>query len=221
MIRLQTTFVSGAGGFPGKERLTYTQLKRNDVAAVYERSRNGKVYDHEVFLIKVKKAGTYKLPNGKVQVLEEDKEQYPSSSQFGLSAWSGGLGFVMHRFYELTHGKVKEIVDETGAAEDGEDVDDEGNAPVEASPEPSEPPPVTTGDAPKRGRGRPRKTEKVVLNLPDVEFSVKELAELNAVQYVTAYQFVKENVESGHIKTTREERRAARGPMTQLFEKVA
>lgn len=219
MIRLRTKFVSGAGGFTGKDRLTYTQLKRNDVAAVYERSRDGKVYDYEVFLIKVKKAGTYKLPNGKVQVLEEDTEQYPSSSQFGLSAWSSGLGFAMHRFHELTHGKVKEIVDEAGVT--AEDEEDEGGTPVNTSPEPSEPSPVASGDAPKRGHGRPRKTEKVVLNLPDVEFSVKELAELNKVQYVTAYQFVKEEMETGHVKTTREERRAARGPMTQLFKKVA
>lgn len=67
------------------------------------------------------------------------------------------------------------------------------------------------------GRGRPR-VALPVLTIPETEFSVKELAASNNVEYVIAYQFVKANPDK--IKKTREERRAAKGPMTSLFAKA-
>ncbi len=83
MIQLETTFVSGEGGF-SQDLLTYTQVKRTDKVALYERSRDGSVKDYEVFIIKVD-------PKGKKifdQVLEDDREKYPSNNSFGFTAWS-------------------------------------------------------------------------------------------------------------------------------------
>lgn len=193
------------------------QVKRSDKNAIYKvtEERTGVVTGYEVFRIKVDPKGKQVFD----AVLEDDVEKYPVANNFGKSAW-----FVPNLTTAETYfNRLEGGLDVYGGASVAEhlDDDDEGGTPVETSPEPSEPSPVASGDAPKRGRGRPRKTEKVLLKLPDVEFSVKELAELNRVQYVTAYQFVKEEMENGQVKTTREERRAARGPMTQLFAKVA
>jgi hypothetical protein len=83
MIKLETKFVSGDGGF-SQDPLTYTQIKRTDTVALYERSRDGRAMDFEVFIVKVD-------PKGKqifATVLEDDREKYPSSGVFGFSAWS-------------------------------------------------------------------------------------------------------------------------------------
>lgn len=95
MIKLETTFVSGEGGF-SQDPLTYTQLKRTEKVAIYERSRNGSVKDYEVFFIKVD-------PKGKKifqQVLEDDREKYPSNNSFGFTAWSFNSKVAAMRRYE-------------------------------------------------------------------------------------------------------------------------
>lgn len=217
MIKLPEQKRWSGDGWGSNPRLL-VQIKRSEKNAIYKvtEEKTGKVTGYEVFKIKIDPKGKQVFD----AVLEEDTEKYPTANNFGKSAWTlPNLATAELFFDRLEIGM--DVYGGASVAEHSEDEDDDGGTPVEASPEPSEPPPVTAGDAPKRGRGRPRKTEKVVLNLPDVEFSVKELAELNKVQYVTAYQFVKEEMETGHVKTTREERRAVRGPMTQLFKKVA
>lgn len=217
MIRLpEQKRWSGDGWGPNPRLLI--QVKRSEKNAIYKvtEEKTGTVTGYEVFRIKID-------PKGKKvfdAVLEEDTEKYPTANNFGKSAWVVPNLITAEAFFERLERGV-DVYGDGAALSIENDEDDEGGTPVETTPEPSEPPPASSGDAPKRGRGRPRKTEKVVLNLPDVEFSVKELAEMNRVQYVTAYQFVKEEMESGHIKTTREERRATRGPMTQLFAKIA
>lgn len=102
MIKLEVKFVSGEGGF-ASDPLTYTQLKRTDKVALYERSRDGKVKDYEVFFIKVDPKGkVQKFPNGVTKVLEDDREKYATSSQFGFIAWSfNSLGAAERRFEEL------------------------------------------------------------------------------------------------------------------------
>lgn len=83
MIKLELEFVSGDGGFSA-DPLTYKQLARTENTAIYERSRDGKVKDYEVFRIKILPKGTqvFKI------ITEDDQEKYPSTGQFGLSAWS-------------------------------------------------------------------------------------------------------------------------------------
>lgn len=88
MIKLTEKFTSGTGGFI-TEPLDYRQVKRTDKAAIYERSRNGQVYDYEVFLIKIDPKGkVQKFPNGTTNILEDDTEKYPSNNQFGRIAWA-------------------------------------------------------------------------------------------------------------------------------------
>jgi len=64
------------------------------------------------------------------------------------------------------------------------------------------------------------KAEKKSIILPVAEFSVKEIAEQNKVEYPIAFVFVKEQVAAGTVKPTRKERRAARGKETQLYQKI-
>ena len=52
------------------------------------------------------------------------------------------------------------------------------------------------------------------------KFSTKELAETNNCEYITASLWIKESVKSGVIKSAGQERRQAKGKLTNLFEKV-
>lgn len=64
---------------------TFTCVKRNDKAAIYERtSPDGGFPAWEVFAIKVVKAGT-KLPDG--NKVTESYEKYPTKNSFGRWAW--------------------------------------------------------------------------------------------------------------------------------------
>jgi hypothetical protein len=83
MKTLQKQFESGDGGFSANP-LTYRQINRTNTVAMYERSREGKILDYEVFLVKVKKKGTRIFK----QILDDDVEHYPSNEQFGKIAWS-------------------------------------------------------------------------------------------------------------------------------------
>lgn len=105
MISLETTFISGDGGYsqsPGP--LTYKQVARTDSVAVYQRFyADGRPKDFEVFRIRVTPKGTeQKFPNGVVKVVEDDTEHYPSTGQFGKIAWSFGNEIAaMRRFEQL------------------------------------------------------------------------------------------------------------------------
>lgn len=108
MIKLDTQFVSAAGGF-GNDPLTYNQIARTDKIALYERSRDGKIVDYEVFQIKITPKGRInKFPNGTTSVVEDDTEMYPGSSAFGRSAWSfGGKPGALTRFQKLCSESVE------------------------------------------------------------------------------------------------------------------
>lgn len=102
MIELKQEFVSGDGGF-SQEPLTYKQIKRTKLVAVYERSRNGKIKDYEVFYVRTNPKGmVQKFPGGVEKVLEDDTEKYPSTGVFGKIAWSiNNLGYALVKFEEL------------------------------------------------------------------------------------------------------------------------
>lgn len=95
MIKLETTFVSGEGGF-STDPLTYTQLARTENTAIYERSRSGSVKDYEVFRIKILAKGT-KIFDA---ITEDDQEKYPGTSQFGFIAWSFNQRLAAMKRYE-------------------------------------------------------------------------------------------------------------------------
>ena len=67
----------------------------------------------------------------------------------------------------------------------------------------------------------PRATSKKDLVLLDGDFSCRELGEKNGVEYAVANQFLKAQLAAGVVHPTREERRNPKGPMTQLFSKIA
>jgi hypothetical protein len=84
MIKLETEFKSGEGGY-SSDPLTYTQVIRNEWFAVYCRSKsNGRPKDWETIIIKVSPKG-HKIFK---KVYLDDTEEYPSTGQFGSKAWS-------------------------------------------------------------------------------------------------------------------------------------
>lgn len=113
MIALEKEFVSGEGGFSA-EPLTYKQVKREGLVAVYERSRDGKVKDYEVIIIRVDPKGkVFKFPGGVVKTLDDDKENYPSTGQWGKVAWScGSLDNALRRFERVQREALTPEVEE-------------------------------------------------------------------------------------------------------------
>lgn len=104
MIKLETQFTSGDGGF-STDPLNYNQVQRTDKVALYSRSRDGRTMDYEVFFIKVEPKGKVtKFPGGVVKVAPDDKELYPSTGQFGKIAWTcGDLARAKKKFNELVN----------------------------------------------------------------------------------------------------------------------
>jgi len=198
MIKLETQFVSGAGGF-AQEPLTYTQIATNDTAAVYERSRDGKVKDYEVFLHKVTPKGfVQKFPNGKVNVIEDDTQTYPSSEQFGKRAWAfhgtKAKEAAMTKFNELTN---------------------KANNPVVTSVKST--PYVKTGG--KRGRVA---VVRPSVKLPNVaSFTMNDLLKINSsYQQPNMYQAVKKMIGDGQLKAVGVVEKAGKGKKPVLYAAV-
>jgi hypothetical protein len=204
MKTIEPVFAKNANGC-GK--MTFTQVKKGTNPAgrnvyIYRRDRmNGDFFSYELFIAMVKKAGTYKVPTKKGQpqkyiTYDEDFEQYPGASLFGRIGWEiKTLPWAEHRFQELT----ATVIDVPDTDEEDDD--------SEETPESTEP----------KHRGRPKKVLPE-FKIPEGEFSVKELAASNGTEYVTAYQFMQQN--TNLFVPTRTERRAARGPETQLYKKA-
>ena len=165
MITLETEFASSAGGFLN-EPLTYKQVVRSSVAAVYVRSRDGIIKDYEAFTIRIDPKGkVQKFPNGVVKVIEDDTENYPSTGQFGISAWTyKNKGAALAKFEALNNESTE---DKTASVKE--------------------------------------------MLIPVKEFTVKELAEFNQVEYPIAAIFVRESLAVGKIQFLRAERRNLTG----------
>ena len=142
----------------------------------------------------MKKAGTYPFPNGRTITYEEDFEEYPGASKFGFSAWFfDTLPLAEQRFQDIVAGTMdlKEV---------------ESNE----VPESLEP----------KHHGRSR-IERPALLIPVGEFSTKELAEQNSVEYSIACMCLKDLEMANLVMRTRTEKRnAGRGKPTQLFAKI-
>jgi hypothetical protein len=178
--------------------VTQTQVKRTDTVALYKITlKNGAPGGYEVFMVKIVEGGT-PLPGG--GDVEESYEQYPTANRFGRTAWHiGSLEYAEKVYGNLVAGRKSSDCD----------TDAEGEDATEVSTEPRV--------AGQRGR---TKGPRPQLTVPVMEFSVKELAELNKVEYTVASIFVKESVESKTIKFVRPERRASRGKETNIYAKV-
>ena len=121
----------------------------------------------------------------------EDREVYPSANSFGKTGWApGSLWHAMKIYNELVTGKIEPV--------EGEDTEDAPEVPTVK---------------------REKKTPKV-LTIPVAEFSCKELAASNQVEYPEAFIFLKSAVDLGTVKFVREERRNVKGKPTKIFTKV-
>jgi hypothetical protein len=162
--------------------------QNNKHVYIYERIKsNGQLFGYEVFIPSITKAGTVqKFPNGVTRTIEEDTENYPGASVFGISAYFCSTLDKANKYYE----KLMMDVQEPPHVEE-----------IELEIKPKKP-----------------KTERAPLNMPAGEFSVKELAEQNGVDYPIAFLFIKEQEAAGTVERTRTERRAAKGKETQLFK---
>ena len=78
---------------------------------------------------------------------------------------------------------------------------------------------VNEPTAPKR-RGR-QKGPRPVLTVPIGEFSTKELAEQNKVEYPIAVVFINEAIDAKTIQFSRSERRNPKGQLTNLYIAIA
>jgi len=188
-------------GFGATDAVTLKQIKRTPSdaphpAALYERyKKNGMLEGYEVFIIKIVKAGTPQLGGGFVK---EDYEVYPRSNSFHSIAWQPDNLNTAEKYYEnLINGNRPR--DAVAEIEDNDETEGQTVPVVHVT-----------------------KVQKPVadLTLPEGEFSTKELAEKNGVDYSIAYLFLKAGLASNKVKPTREERRASRGKATQLFSKV-
>ena len=170
MIFLKKQFSSGAGGF-SQEPLTYTLITRNNIAAVYERSRNGKIRDYEVFKIKVIPKGTVifnSVPSS------DDEERYPSTGDFGKIAWSFhgqcAKDAAIKKFHEISELKEKN-------------------------------PKIKTWQ------------------IPDKDFTINDVAALNNSNYISASNFVKENLNKT-LAFAYEKRLNVKGKASKFYKKI-
>jgi hypothetical protein len=132
----------------------------------------------------------------------EPAETYPCSSQWGSYGWTyRDLYSAELRFSKLVKGEIK--IDSVSVVE------------VETD----EPEPVESVKVAGPGRGHPR-GEHPVLVIPDGEFSTKELAESNKMDYPYTAVFIREQIAAGKIKMTRKERRNGSRKPTNLYSKI-
>ena len=62
--------------------------------------------------------------------------------------------------------------------------------------------------------------DKIVFVLPDKDFTVNDVAELNKSNYISAANFVKTEIAAARVKLVREERRNVKGQMTKIYGKM-
>ncbi len=196
-----------------KKGFRLKQLWRDGDVAVFHKVRvesanTGKPFDAGFETVVIGRHNGYELGGVKI----EPAETYPGDSQWGTKGWSYTNLWAAECKYNSLRGKPLPIETEIEAEIEHLEknfVECEGHT-VEN----------TITDIPTGHRGRPR-VERPNLLIPGGEFSVKDLAEQNKTEYSIAFVFIKEKEQAGLIKRTREERRAARGKMTQLFAKVS
>jgi hypothetical protein len=189
---LETVKIWTGDGLGSAAAVTLTQLKRTDTVALYQRTqKNGQPGGYEVFIVNIIKAGT-PLPGG--GVVEESYEQYPTANRFGRIAWApGSLARAEKIYANLLEGRKPG---------DGDGVEDDE---VEPSNEP---------------KVKRVKKELTNLTLPNMSFTVNELAEQNKVDYPIAFQFIKLAITENKVKFIRTERRNAKGKESNIYEKV-
>lgn len=189
MIKLETDFVSGDGGFSSNP-LTYKQIIRNDHFAMYERSRDGKISDYEVFKITISKKGT----NIFNTILEDDTERYPSTEKFGKSAWSiKSYNKAMDKFNTLTNQETMNNTQNT-----------ETNNNMNTTPTPA-----------KRGRKSPMRN---ITYPTGKQFTMAEVVKLNPeYSHPVLYIQIQKDIQANKVKKIGVVETSARGKKPVIY----
>lgn len=181
-----------------KSGFRFHQLKRDGDTAIFHKvAIKGNVhpatYDAGFEVVKIGRHDGYELAG----IAIEPAETFPGSEQWGISGWTYKNLFAAEQRYDSILGKISISL-------------------VDSEPDDPE---INESTLPSIHRGRPRRN-KITLVLPPGEFSTKDVAELNTVDYADAVFFLKDKIASGAVKSVREERRAPRGPMTKIFSVI-
>lgn len=195
MIKLEIEFVCGSDGF-SSDPLTYKQIIRNENFAMYERSRDGKVHEYEVFKITFTKKGT-KLFN---TVIEDDTERYPSAEKFGRTAWSiKSYDKAMQKFNDLTN-KYNNMNNETQNTDNTNDV-------------------TTTPTTPKRGRRAA--AHNIIYPSNQKQFTMADLRKSNpGLSQPVLYIHIQKDIQANKVKKIGVVETSARGKKPVIYALV-
>lgn len=174
----------------------FTQIKRSDKAALYQRTRlDGTIHSFEVFKIKVVLKGA-PLPNNKF--VEEDYESYPGKYSFGKTAYScKTLDQAEERYEELN-----------------------GGDPVAPDSTPSEVDEAGSEPKPKISR-KPIDRSKIKLPSKGDKFKMKNVAEMNPdISVSSLYNHIRDMVNNNQCKVAGKVIIAGHKKPTLLYELI-
>jgi hypothetical protein len=196
----------------------YNQLYREGDFAIFHMvaekgTLHQKSFDCGFEVVIIKRHDGYELAGTKI----EPAEVYPGTSQWGSYGWTyRDLYHAELKFQELVTGKIPVDENPVEIETESENELQEESGKIRQDPAKTTVP-DTAGTPSVKHRGRP-KVDRPSLLIPVGEFSTKELAEFNKVDYPIAAVFMKENPTA--IKFVRSERRNAKGKPTNLFTKA-
>lgn len=177
--------------------------RENDVAIYHKVALKGvhhpADFDSGFETVRIGRHDGYEIAGVRV----EPAETLPGNEQWGVKGWSYPTLFSAESKFEELLGRSTPV--QTSDDIEGEDCSETSE--VSSLPRASG----------QRGRVR---GERPQLTVPETEFTVKELAELNKVEYPVAFTFIKEATEAKTIQFLRTERRNAKGKESSIFAKV-
>lgn len=178
-----------------KNQFRFRQIRREGDIAIFHRAAiagglHPTAFDGGFETVVITRHDGYEIAG----VQMEPAECYPSNEQWGAKGWSYPTLFAADQKYERLLGRLEEVV----------------KPEIEMVPVD-----LTVAPKPRRPRG-----EVVTLNIPEGEFTTKELGEFNKVEYSVAFLWLKENV--GTLVRVKGERRVEgqRGKASKTYEKI-
>lgn len=192
-----------------RKTFVHTQICREGDFAIYHKYAEKTATRHKEFdagfeVVVIRRHNGYVI--GGVQI--EPAEVYPCDSQWGDFGWTySDLLGAMRRFEKLVKGEIK-VVDDKVVELDSPAKDEPEQEPVDEN-----------GAEPAQGRRGRKRKERPNLNIPDGEFTMQLVAELNGMDKLNIYVYIRELVEQGVIEEVRRESHG-RGRPTVIFQKV-
>ena len=190
-----------------KKGFIHRQLFREGDFAIYWKYAEAgpvhpKAFDAGYETVIIHRHNGYELGGVKI----EPAETYPSDSQWGDMAWTFGELIRAYRKWESLVAST--VVVDVDASALPSVVDEDDGDTVEAPP------------AVRQGRGRPRGNKPApVFTLPDREFTMQEVSDLNKISKPNMYVIIAECVAKGDVKELRRESRG-KGRPTVIYAKV-